>query len=134
MSGAPKVRHPASYPTTDYDKDRMMDIDVRSVDGVTVVEIAGEVNAVTAPAAQERVSPLARAGVRMLLDMTKVTYMSSAGLRMLLSTYRQVAASGGRIVLVGVVEEIRDTMSVTGFLNFFTIYETVDEGLAALQQ
>jgi anti-sigma B factor antagonist len=33
---------------------------------------------------------------------------------------------------VGLGEEIKDTMSVTGFLNFFTTRDTVDEGLQAL--
>lgn len=111
-----------------------MDIAIRTVDDVTVVEMAGELDAVTAPAAQLQLLPLATAECRILLDMTNVPYMSSAGLRMLLSTYRQLSSNNGRIVLVGVAEEIRDTMSVTGFLNFFTMYETVDMGLEALQQ
>jgi anti-sigma B factor antagonist len=51
---------------------------------------------------------------------------------MLLSMYRQVSRQNGGIVLVGLAEEIKDTMSVTGFLNFFTIRDTVDEGLKAL--
>ncbi len=111
-----------------------MSIDTITVDDITVVVMSGDLDASTSPAAQQQLLALTKPGSRILLDMSEVPYMSSAGLRMLLSTYRQVAASGGRIVLVGVVEEIRDTMSVTGFLNFFTIYETVDEGLAALQQ
>ena len=64
--------------------------------------------------------------------MSGVEYMSSAGLRMLLSMYRQISRQNGSIVLVGLGEEIKDTMSVTGFLNFFTIRDTVDEGLKAL--
>ena len=59
--------------------------------------------------------------------------MSSAGLRMLLSTYRQVTSKNGRIVLVGLSEEIQDTMSVTGFLKFFTICTTLESGLATLK-
>ena len=50
--------------------------------------------------------------------MSGVEYMSSAGLRMLLSMYRQISRQNGGIVLVGLAEEIKDTMSVTGFLNF----------------
>jgi anti-sigma B factor antagonist len=33
---------------------------------------------------------------------------------------------------VGVVEEIKDTMSITGFLDFFQISDTLDSGLKAL--
>ncbi len=111
-----------------------MDIAIRTVDDVTVVEMAGELDAATAPVAQQQLLPLATAGCRIVLDMTNVPYMSSAGLRMLLSAYRQLSSNDGRIVLVGVTEEIQDTMSVTGFINFFTIRQTLDEGLEVLRQ
>ena len=109
-----------------------MEINVKSIGQVTVVEIAGDIDSNTAPQAQERVLPLVQPGSKILLDMSDVEYMSSAGLRMLLSMYRQISRSDGGIVLVGLGEEIKDTMSVTGFLNFFTTRDTVDEGLQAL--
>jgi anti-sigma B factor antagonist len=109
-----------------------MEINVKSIGQVTVVEIAGDIDSNTAPQAQERVLPLVQPGSKILLDMSGVEYMSSAGLRMLLSMYRQISRGDGGIVLVGLSEEIKDTMSVTGFLNFFVNCDTVDEGLQAL--
>jgi anti-sigma B factor antagonist len=109
-----------------------MEINVKAIGQVTVVEVAGEIDSNTAPQAQERILPLAQPGSKLLLDMSAVGYMSSAGLRVLLSTYRQVSRQNGSMVLVGLAEEIQDTMSITGFLNFFTIRDTVDEGLKAL--
>src|SRR5438874_11395779 len=109
-----------------------MEINVKSIGQVTVVEIAGDIDSNTAPQAQERVLPLVQPGSKILLDMSGVEYMSSAGLRILLSMYRQISRGDGGIVLVGLGEEIKDTMSVTGFLNFFTTCDTVDEGLQAL--
>jgi anti-sigma B factor antagonist len=109
-----------------------MEINVKPVEQVTVIEISGEIDSNTAPQAQERVLPLVQPGAKILLDMSRVEYMSSAGLRMLLSMYRQVTQQSGSIVLVGLAEEIKDTMSITGFLNFFTTHDTVDEGLKAL--
>jgi len=109
-----------------------MEINVKPVAQVTVIEISGEINGSTAPQAQERVLPLVQPGVKILLDMSGVEYMSSAGLRMLLSLYRQITRQNGGLVLVGLAEEIKDTMSITGFLTFFTTRDTVDEGLEAL--
>jgi anti-sigma B factor antagonist len=37
------------------------------------------------------------------------------------------------VALVGLTENTRDVMSVTGFLDFFTDYETLEAGLAALR-
>ena len=109
-----------------------MEINVKTIDAASVVELIGEIDGSSAPAAQARILPLAGPGSHILLDMTKVPYMSSAGLRMLLSTYRQVTSKNGRIVLVGLSEEIQDTMSVTGFLKFFTTCSTLEAGLATL--
>jgi anti-sigma B factor antagonist len=110
-----------------------MEIDIKTIDQVTVVGLAGDIDANTAPAVQDKVLPIAESSHKILLDMFKVPYMSSAGLRMLLSLYRQVTAKDGRLVLVGLSEEIRDTMSITGFLDFFTTRDTVDAGLEVLK-
>jgi anti-sigma B factor antagonist len=109
-----------------------MDISTSTLDGATVVTVHGEIDANTAPEAQERILPLASPGCRLVLDLTDVPYMSSAGLRILLATYRQISAGGGKVVLVGVAEEIKDTMSVTGFIKFFTLCDTLNEGVIAL--
>jgi anti-sigma B factor antagonist len=111
-----------------------MNINVKTVERVTVVEIAGKIDGKTAPEVERRVSGLVQPGSRIILDMTQVSYMSSAGLRMLVATYRQVFSGDGRIVLVGLGERIRDTMTVTGFMRYFAAYETVEAGLAALEE
>lgn len=108
-----------------------MQIESRTVDGVTVIAIEGDIDGKTAPIAQEQVLPLVKASPKTVIDMTKLAYMSSAGMRMLLSVRRQVQA-GGAIVLVGMSEQIRDTMNMTGFLDFFATAETLEEGLAAV--
>jgi anti-sigma B factor antagonist len=109
-------------------------VDVKTVDTVQVVQLEGEIDASTASVVQQQIVPLALPGCRILLDMTNVPYMSSAGLRLLLSTYRQVSGKGGKIALVGLAEEIRDTMSVTGFLPYFTTCDDVAAGVAALSK
>jgi len=50
----------------------------------------------------------------------------------LLLLYRQLKAKGGKIVLVGMMEEIRDVMSNTGLLNFFLIADSPKGGIEAL--
>jgi anti-sigma B factor antagonist len=109
-----------------------MEINVKTMACVTVVEMVGDVDSNTASKAQEQILPLAQPGSKILLDMSRVGYMSSAGLRLLLSLYRQVTGHDGSIVLAGLGDEIKDTMSITGFLNFFTTRDTVDEGLKTL--
>ena len=110
-----------------------MEIHTNSIDDITSVAIQGDIDANTAPKVTETVLPLVQPQSKILVDMTEVPYMSSAGLRSLLSLYRQTTAKDGKIVLVGLSEDILDTMSVTGFLDFFTVCDTVELGLNSLK-
>jgi anti-sigma B factor antagonist len=109
-----------------------MDTTVSIYRNARVITIAGEIDGSTAPGAQAEILAQAEPGARVILDMTGVTYMSSAGLRMLLTAYRTINGKGGKIVLVGLSSDLKDTMSVTGFLDFFTCCDTLDDGAAAL--
>lgn len=99
---------------------------------VKVASLVGELDASTAPAIQQQLLPLAQPGAKVVLDLTDVPYMSSAGLRLLLSIYRQITTTGGSIALACVVDEIKDTMAVTGFLKFFVVHDTVEAAVASL--
>jgi len=109
-----------------------MDVQIKNVDDVIVVAVSGEIDGKTAPEAQNVILPLVEPGSKLLVDMSEVPYMSSAGLRMMLLIYRQVSANDGQSVLVGLSEELKDTMEVTGFLNYFEVRDTYDAGLQAL--
>ncbi|MBE9169708.1 anti-sigma factor antagonist [Pleurocapsales cyanobacterium LEGE 06147] len=109
-----------------------MEITIKNLKDIKVVKLVGDVDASTAPSVQQQLVPLAELNSKILLDMTQVPYMSSAGLRMLLTLYRQTSAKDGKLVLVGLSEDLQDTMSVTGFLDFFTTGTTLEEGLAVL--
>lgn len=109
-----------------------MEIELEEVNGVTVATLFGELDGRTAPEVQDTLLALPKPHARVLLDMSGVSYISSAGLRALLMLYRQIANGEGRVALAGLSESIRDMMAVTGFLEFFDDYATVDQGLAAL--
>jgi anti-sigma B factor antagonist len=111
-----------------------MEINTKTVEQITVVEIIGDIDGKTAPQVQEQISPLIQAGCKIVLDVTQVAYMSSAGLRLMLTTHRQVSGNQGQVILAGVSTEIQEIMSATGFLNFFTVQETVDAAIAALKE
>ncbi|WRH67807.1 MAG: anti-sigma factor antagonist [Planktothrix sp. GU0601_MAG3] len=110
-----------------------MNITVQNLDHVFVAKLEGEIDAKTAPTITEQVLPLMKPGSKILMDLTLVSYMSSAGLRSLLSIYRQSTAKDSQLVLVGLSEELKDTMSMTGFLDFFKTADTVDAGVEALK-
>ena len=109
-----------------------MQIQSQITNGIAVVTITGDIDGKSAPDAQAQLLPLIASASRLVLDMNGVGFMSSAGLRMLLMVYRQATTNSGKVALVGLSEEIKDTMLMTGFLNFFVVADTIDAGITAL--
>ena len=98
---------------------------------VTCVEIEGSIDGKTAPQIREDLSTVLQHVQKVMIDMSRVDYMSSAGLRLLLLLYREVTARKGMVVLVHVSPEIRTVMSHTGFLSFFSLVNSQQEALHA---
>jgi anti-sigma B factor antagonist len=104
----------------------------RAIDGASVIHLDGTIDGSSAPIAQSSIVPLIEPGCRLVLDLSGVDFMSSAGLRLMLLVFRQVSAAGGKVAMIGLSEEIRDTMSLTGFLDFFTTADSEDAALLAV--
>ncbi len=109
-----------------------MEVSVNTVDGATVVALGGDIDGSTAPVAQGKILEHVVPGQALILDMTDVSYMSSAGLRMLLSAHRSAVAQQASVLLVGLSEDLQDTMAATGFLEFFSTHATVPAAMASL--
>ena len=92
-----------------------------------VIALEGAIDGRTAPEAQAAITPILGEFAVVILDLTQVNYMSSAGLRVLLLIHRQLAAKKGRAILVGLSDGIAETMRVTGFLQFFETRATLAE-------
>ena len=98
-----------------------------------VVRLEGNIDGQTAPVVQSEILPMIASHPNIMLDVSKVGYMSSAGLRVLLLLYRQVAAKNGKAVIVGLSDAIKETMEMTGFLDFFTLAATEEEGMKKIK-
>ena len=109
-----------------------LSIDIETIEQVQVVRLVGDIDGATAPDAQAAIIGVAGPECKILLDMAGVSYMSSAGLRLLLVVYRSIKGQGGEVILAGLTDDLKDTMEMTGFLDFFQFRDTLDAGLAAL--
>jgi anti-sigma B factor antagonist len=109
-----------------------MDINIEKNGNVTIIELNGDLNANSTAKIQDQVLAATPPNTKVLLDMSNVKYMSSAGLRFLLLLSRQLGSQVGNIVLTGLREEVQDVMSMTGFLDFFVTAKDRNEGMKAL--
>jgi anti-sigma B factor antagonist len=109
-----------------------MNLQTSEENGIGTARLEGSLDGKTAPEVREQLRPFLAANSKLILDLTKVDYLSSAGLRLLLLLYRELTARKGKIVLLGVSEDIRTVMSHTGFLNFFTLVNSEAEAVKAV--
>lgn len=110
-----------------------MDVTITNKNNTAIAILKGEIDGKTAPDVQAQLAPVIDANNKIVLDMTGVTFLSSAGLRILLLVYRQANAKNGKVALAGLSEQIKDVMSITGFLNYFHVSNTVEEAIQAVQ-
>jgi anti-sigma B factor antagonist len=109
-----------------------MTVEVSERPGFALVKLAGSIDGKTAPEVQEQLRPVFDGNGNVVMDMTAVDYMSSAGLRLLLLIYRDFTARRRKLVLAGLSPEIRTVMQHTGFLGFFSLADNVDEAQQVL--
>ncbi|MGI6220835.1 MAG: STAS domain-containing protein [Coriobacteriales bacterium] len=86
----------------------------------TVFALDGRLDTTTSPQLEEYVSGLYDRGVdKMVVDMAKCEYVSSAGLRVIVAMQKH-AMAGGSLVFRNVVPEVMDVFEMTGFNKLLT--------------
>jgi len=85
------------------------------------LQIAGRLETTSAPMLQSEISAIPPEVKRMLLDLTAVEYVSSAGLRVILFAHREMTGRSGRLEVTGANAIVKRTLDIAGFssiLNF----------------
>lgn len=84
------------------------------------LQIEGRLDTVTSPQLQNELGELD--GVRELeLDFTSLEYISSAGLRILLTAHKKMEKQGGRLVIRGANEDVWAVFTITGFKDILHV-------------
>lgn len=109
------------------------DVAVEWRDDVVVVTVSGELDLITAPHLSESME-LVRNGTpkAIVIDLTHVGFLASAGMSLLAATHQQLAGSVGFAVVADGPSTGRP-LALVGLNEVFGIYATVDEALAAVQ-
>lgn len=69
---------------------------------------------------------------RLVLDMSGLEYISSAGLRSLLAAAKKIKAVGGALALCGLSGTVAEVFRMSGFLTIFTVRDSSAEAVLAL--
>lgn len=108
-----------------------MKIEERQAGEVTILALAGKLTLGEGERLlKEKISSVVRDGPRqLLLDLSEVPYVDSAGLGELVRTYTAVNRNGGQLKLLGLAKRIKDVFALTKLLTVFEIFETEQEAL-----
>ena len=97
-----------------------MNINIEKTNASTVMEIEGRLDTTTAPELENAINGEGEALKSLVLDFKGVDYISSAGLRVLLSAQKKMN-SQGYMELRGVSEAVMDIFEMTGFADILEI-------------
>ena len=68
---------------------------------------------------------------QVILDLSQVSYINSAGLRILADMLTRTQGSGGDLLLASPSQKIRRILQIIGFDNFFRMFDDVDTAVGA---
>jgi anti-anti-sigma factor len=103
--------------------------------GVRVITPSGRIDSATGRQFEAALNAQLEAGYnRIVVEMQTVTYISSTGLKVLLSALRRAQGQGGGIALAALTRRVREVFEMSGFDTIFTLANATDEAARALEQ
>ncbi len=114
----------------------MIEINTISADennGVSRVEVCGRLDGTNAQQLEQALlAAIGDGGQIVVLDFSRLHYISSAGLRVILIAAKKTKQGGGRFAICGLGEVIRKVFEMSGFLAMLQVYESFDDARTAL--
>ena len=99
-------------------------------DDIMQISLEGHPDAVTSVEADSEITRIIEAGqIKLLIDLSELTYISSAGLRVLLVAAKQLQQKAGKIVLCSMTPGVKEVFEISGFSSIFKIFPSVDDAM-----
>ena len=110
-----------------------MEINHRQEGGIVYVTITGRLDADSALEAEKTVNDALEGDTKKLLfDLGGLDYLSSAGLRVLLSAAKEIRRREGELVLCSLTQFVKEIFEVSGFEALIPIEDSVESGVKVL--
>ena len=97
-----------------------MTIEIKKSEAETIIEIVGRLDTITAPSLDKTINEDIDDTKNLVLDLKGLEYISSAGLRVLLSAQKKMQKIGSMKV-INVCESVMDVFAMTGFADILVI-------------
>ena len=102
-------------------------------DKALVFSVKGRMDATSSPEFDKEISELMSQGEKdFIVDLSELDYISSAGLRSILSTVKKLKAKEGKLYLAALKGVVKEVFEISGFSTIIPIYESVESALSEL--
>jgi anti-sigma B factor antagonist len=115
-----------------------MNVEHRRLNRVDLVAVSGRIDAATAPQLKQQIEALFEEGrYRIVLDLEKLEYVSSPGLRVLIEARKKARdwkitdLEGGDIRIANLPPRIKEVFDLTGFTSLFELYSDTVEAVGS---
>ena len=110
-----------------------MTIAAETTASATIVSLQGQINSANAATVETEVLAVLQKGAKnVLLNMTELSYISSAGLRVVLVLAKRLKQAGGKLVIYGMQPHVREVFDISGFLAILNVTATRNEAVEQL--
>ena len=97
---------------------------------VFILRMSGRLDAISSPLTESKVFEYINNGqYKLLFDFGGIDYLSSAGMRMLLSVTKKLKSMSGKLVLFALAPNVFDILKMSGFDHVLEIVQTEEDGL-----
>jgi anti-anti-sigma factor len=105
-----------------------LDTSIKESGDITIIELSGKLDVMTSPEFDEKSEGwFAPDRKKLIIDMSALSYISSAGLRSFLRTAQEAKSLGARIVFASPCDVVNEVLSVSGFHDLIEVKQTIDE-------
>ena len=105
-----------------------MEINHKVENGILIVAINGRLDAATAPVAEGEIKKMLEGEQnRLLFDLSALEYLSSGGLRVILSAAKEIRRRDGKVALAALNQYVYEIFEVSGFTAMLPIKDSVEE-------
>ncbi|MBV9834382.1 MAG: STAS domain-containing protein [Alphaproteobacteria bacterium] len=106
-------------------------VDVEDLEGgVRLAVVAGRLDSATVPTIEAALLAPIQRGTGVVYDLADLGYISASGVRLIVAAVRRAEAMQGRVAFARVPAEVAETLSVSGFAMFLSLFESRDEAVA----
>lgn len=105
-----------------------------ALENARLISIAGQLNSGNSTSVENEITGLIdRGDHRLLLDLSSLEYISSAGLRVVLVVAKRLKAERGQLILFGMQPQVREVFEISGFLSILEVAPTREEAISRIR-